>query len=521
MVAETAIDCDLLVVGAGINGAGIARDAAGRGLTVILCDKDDLGSHTSAASSKLIHGGLRYLEYREFGLVRKALAEREILLRSAPHIMRPLRFIMPQVAGGRPAWLIRAGLFLYDRLASREFLPGSASVDLSGHAAGASLKPEFTRAFAYSDGWVDDARLVVLNALDAHERGARVLPHTACEDVARRAGHWEARLVRASGPLAVRARGLVNATGPWAARLALRAGGDAPQRALRLVKGSHIVVPRLFDHPCGYLFQHADGRVVFALPFEGAFTLIGTTDVEFEGDPGTAAIGDAETRYLCDVANRYFGRQTGPGDVVWSYAGVRPLLADDAGSAAAVTRDYHLARDDDGPPLLSVFGGKITTYRRLAEEAVDWLAPRLGPVATPAWTAHAVLPGGDLFGAQPSNRGVREFDGWVAGLQQRHAWLPPALALRYARAYGTRSARLLDGCHGLADLGLEVAPGLYEAELRYLMAHEWAACAADVLWRRTKLGLHLRPGAARVIDAWMAGQRAAAALRRARVEDPV
>ncbi|MEW7847830.1 glycerol-3-phosphate dehydrogenase [Massilia aurea] len=521
MTTDTFIDCDLLVVGAGINGAGIARDAAGRGLKVILCDKDDLGSHTSSASSKLIHGGLRYLEHREFGLVRKALAEREILLRSAPHIMRPLRFIMPQVAGARPAWLIRAGLFLYDRLAPRDFLPGAETIDLAAHRAGAALRPEFARAFAYSDGWVDDARLVVLNALDAHERGAQVMPHTACDDVVRRAGHWEARLLRASGPLAVRARGLVNATGPWAARLALRAGGDAPQRALRLVKGSHIIVPRLFDHGCAYLFQHTDGRVVFALPYEGAFTLIGTTDVEFEGDPDNVAIADDEKQYLCALANTYFRRQVAPGDVVWSYSGVRPLLADDAGNAAAVTRDYHLARDGDGPPLLSVFGGKITTYRKLAEEALDWLAPRVGRPTAPAWTAHAVLPGGDLFGPRPDRRGVLEFDRWVAGLRQRSAWLPASLALRYARAYGTRVVRLLEGCNALADLGFEVAPGLYEAELRYLMTHEWASCATDVLWRRSKLGLHLRPGAGKAVDAWMAAQRAAAAIGRARVEDPV
>ena len=521
MATDRFIECDLLVVGAGINGAGIARDAAGRGLKVILCDKDDLGAHTSSASSKLIHGGLRYLEHREFGLVRKALAEREILLRSAPHITHPLRFIMPHVRGARPAWLIRAGLFLYDRLAARDFLPGAQTINLAGHTAGAALKPEYTRAFAYSDGWVDDARLVVLNALDAHERGAQVMPQTACDDVVRRAGHWEARLSRSGEQLAVRARGLVNATGPWAARLAVRAGGATPQRALRLVKGSHIVVPRLFDHACGYLFQHTDGRVVFALPYEDAFTLIGTTDVEFTGDPGRVTIADDEQAYLCALANLYFRRQIAPGDIVWSYAGVRPLLADEAGTAAAVTRDYHLARDGDGPPLLSVFGGKITTYRKLAEETLDWLAPRLGRPCAPAWTASAVLPGGDLFGATPDRRGVLEFDGWVAALRQRHDWLPTPLALRYARAYGTRVARLLAGCHALDDLGLEIAPGLYEAELRYLMAHEWASCSADVLWRRSKLGLYVRPGAAKAVDAWMAAEQAALAIGRARVAPPV
>ena len=511
MEAKLTIDCDLLVVGGGINGAGIARDAAGRGLRVVLCEKDDLGAHTSSASSKLIHGGLRYLEYREFGLVRKALAERETLLKSAPHIMRPLRFVMPHVPGQRPAWLIRAGLFLYDRLAPRAFLPASTAIDLAGHRAGAPLKPEFARAFAYSDGWVDDARLVVLNALDAHERGARVLTHAACDGAVRRAAHWEARIAQDGAPLTVRARGLVNAAGPWAARFAQRANRAAPHRALRLVKGSHIVVPRLFEHSCAYLFQHADGRVVFAIPYEDAFTLVGTTDVDFAGDPGAVAISDDETRYLCELANRYFRRQLVPGDVVWSYSGVRPLLDAAAGSAAAATRDYFLERDADGPPLLSVFGGKVTTYRKLAEEAVDWIAPLLGQTPTGAWTANAVLPGGDLFGPGPDTRAVLEFDRWVAALQRRHAWLPKPLALRYARAYGTRVEALLAGCGSLADLGLEVAQGLYEAELRYLVQYEWAACAQDVLWRRTKLGLHLRPGVADRIDAWISAERSVVA----------
>jgi len=501
------LDCDLLVVGGGINGAGIARDAAGRGLSVLLCDKDDLGAHTSSASSKLIHGGLRYLEHREFGLVRKALREREILLKSAPHIMRPLRFVMPHDGAGRPAWLIRAGLFLYDRLARREFLPPSAMLELGAHRAGAPLKPEFTRAFAYSDGWVDDARLVVLNAVDAHERGALVLPRTCCDAVERRRDHWSARLrptaASAGASIEVRARALVNATGPWAARFAAQLGSAAPARTLRLVKGSHIVVPRLFDHDCAYLFQHADRRVVFALPYEGAFTLIGTTDVDFQGDPGAASIDADEIAYLCTLANRYFRRQLSPRDVLWSYSGVRPLLDAGGSRAASVTRDYVLERDDHGAPLLSCFGGKITTYRKLAEQAVDWLAPLLG-CAQRSWTAHALLPGGDLFGAAPDARGVLQFDRWVAALRSRHEWLPPSLALRYARAYGTRVERLLAGCASLADLGAEVAPGLYEAELRYLVRHEWASCAADVLWRRTKLGLHLQPAAGALIDLWIA-----------------
>lgn len=505
------MDCDVLVVGGGINGAGIARDAAGRGLRVILCDKDDLGAHTSSASSKLVHGGLRYLEHHAFGLVRKALAEREVLLRSAPHIMRPLRFVMPHGAGGsgqRPAWLIRAGLFLYDRLAPREFLPGSEAVDLAGHRAGGPLKPAFTRGFVYSDGWVDDARLVVLNALDAHERGAAVHTHTRASGFARHPGHWTATLEGAGGSRKVRARCLVNAAGPWAGRIAALAQGAAPsaQRRLRLVKGSHIVVPRLFDHKYAYIFQHPDGRIVFAMPYEGAFTLIGTTDVDFTGDPDGVGIAEAETSYLCALANRYFRRQVWPSDVVWSYSGVRPLLEDASSSAANATRDYLLGRDSAGAPLLNVFGGKITTYRRLAEEAVDWISTALGQ-ARPAWTAQALLPGGDLFGDRPDKRGVLEFDRWVALLERRHDWLPPALAQRWARAYGTRIETLLAGATRLEELGEELAPGLYAAELAYLVRHEWAACAEDVLWRRSKLGLHVPPGCADRIDAWIATRR--------------
>ena len=504
---DTQMECDVLVVGGGINGAGIARDAAGRGLRVLLCDKDDLGSHTSSASSKLIHGGLRYLEHRAFGLVRKALAERETLLCSAPHIMHPLRFVMPHDAAQRPAWLIRAGLFLYDRLAPRAFLPASSTIALAGHRAGGPLKPAFTRGFAYSDGWVDDARLVVLNALDAHERGAVVLTHTRCTAFERHPHYWTATLVQGGRSIQVRARCLVNAAGPWAARVAHAATGSAPRHRLRLVKGSHIVVPRLFEHEYAYIFQHPDGRIVFAMPYEGAFTLIGTTDVEFHGDPDQVGIAATETAYLCELANRYFRRQIAPADVVWAYSGVRPLLEDEAASASAATRDYLLGRDTAGAPLLSVFGGKITTFRRLAEEAADWISGALGQ-ARPGWTAQAVLPGGDLFGSVPGSRGVLEFDRWVAALERRHPWLPSSLALRWARAYGTRAEILLAGAAGLDALGAEVVPGLYAAELRYLMRHEWASCAEDVLWRRTKLGLHLPPGCAIEVDAWMDAARA-------------
>ena len=496
------IDCDLLVVGGGINGVGIARDAAGRGLSVVLCEKDDLASHTSSASSKLIHGGLRYLEHFEFGLVRKALIEREVLLRSAPHIMWPLRFVMPHDEGQRPAWLIRAGLYLYDSLARREFLPGSRALALAGHPAGAPLKGRFTRAFEYSDGWVDDARLVVLAALDARERGARILTRTTCGALRRTATHWQATLTRPDGQATqVSARCLVNAAGPWAPGLL---SGAQP---LRLIKGSHIVVPRLFDHPYAYIFQHPDGRIVFTIPYERDFTLIGTTDLDYQGDLDRVAISADEIAYLCQLVNRYFERQTSPADVVWSYAGVRPLVQEEGASAAAVTRDFRLDHDTDGAPLLTVYGGKITTFRRLAEQALDWIAPALG-VRAAGWTAGACLPGGDLFGERPSSRGVLEFDQWLAGLQRRHPWLPPALAARYARAYGTRASCLLAGCAAIGDLGREIVPGLYAAEAEYLVEQEWAMSAADILWRRTKLGLHLPAGSAAVLDAWLAARAA-------------
>ena len=507
------IDCDVLVVGGGINGAAIARDAAGRGLRVVLCEKDDLAQHTSSASSKLIHGGLRYLEHYEFGLVRKALVEREVLLRSAPHIMRPLRFVMPhdESGGARPAWLIRAGLFLYDRLARREFLPGSHAIDLRSHPAGAPLQARYTRGFMYSDGWVDDARLVVLNALDARERGATILTRTRCLAPQRHATHWSVTLDGVDSQLRVHARCLVNAAGPWAARF-LDAMPDLPgSRALRLIKGSHILVPRLFEHPHAYIFQHPDGRIVFALPYEGAFTLIGTTDVDYQGDLDKVATSPEEVAYLCQLANRYFVRAVTPSDVVWSYAGVRPLVEDAAASAQAATRDFRLETSTAGAPLLSVFGGKITTCRKLAEQAVDWIAPALGKPA-PAWTAGACLPGGDVAGQRPDKRGVLEFGAWTAAQAARYPWLPPQLLQRYARAYGTRIDTLLARRDKLADMGQEVVPGLYAAEIEYLVAHEWARCAADILWRRSKLGLHVAPGSASRLDEWLIARQPALAF---------
>ncbi|MET3629922.1 glycerol-3-phosphate dehydrogenase [Burkholderia sp. 572] len=497
---------DLLVVGGGINGAGIARDAAGRGLSVLLCEQDDLASHTSSCSTKLIHGGLRYLEYNEFGLVRKALQERETLLRAAPHIMGPLRFVMPHMPNLRPAWLIRLGLFLYDHLAKRELLPGSRGIDMRRHAAGAPLIDSIKRGFVYSDGWVDDARLVVLNALDAKERGAEILTRTKLVSAERRGDEWEARLQNADGSIrVVHARAIANAAGPWVGELLHGALGRGAHHSVRLVKGSHIVTRRLFDHDHAYIFQNPDKRIIFAIPYEHDFTLIGTTDVEYTSDPAKVAIDRDETQYLCDSINRYFKRKISPADVHWTYSGVRPLLEDEnAANASAVTRDYRLEMDEGaGAPLLSVFGGKITTFRKLAEEAGDMLSRALGRDAA-TWTAGVALPGGDIANAK--------FDVFAAAFAKRHPWLPAALARRYARAYGTRAERVIDGAKSLADLGTEIAPGIHDAELRYLRDTEWATCAQDVLWRRSKLGLHVAPGTldavTAAVDAWFAAAHA-------------
>jgi glycerol-3-phosphate dehydrogenase len=487
---------DLLVIGGGVNGAGIARDAAGRGISVLLCEQHDLAAHTSSASTKLIHGGLRYLEHGEFGLVRKALAERETLLSIAGHLVHPLDFVLPHDQHLRPAWMIRAGLFLYDHLARRRRLHGSQAIDLRRHAAGAALQARFARGFLYADAKADDARLVVVNALDARERGATVLTRARVASMVRGQDHWRAKLAHDGTTREVTARALVNAAGPWAARVHAGALGSHAGHGLRLVKGSHIVVPSLYPAPYAYIFQNEDRRIVFAIPYEGAFTLIGTTEVEYHGDPGSVSASAAEAAYLCRVASRYFARPVAPDSIVWTYAGVRPLLADESTEAGAVSRDYALEVDRTGPPLLSVFGGKITTYRRLAEEALGHLAPLLG-ASTRAWTAGAPLPGGDF------PRGGYERYG--AALPAQHPALPDALIRRYARLYGTRAARILDGVRAAADLGREVLPGLYERELDYLRNQEWALTARDILWRRTKLGLHLPRDAEPVLDHWLAG----------------
>jgi len=493
--------CDVCIVGGGINGAGIARDLAGRGCKVVLCEKDDLGAHTSSSSTKLIHGGLRYLEYYEFSLVRKALAEREVLLKSAPHIMWPLRFVMPHDPSMRPVWMIRIGLFLYDHLARREVLPASGTVDLRSHPAGRPLKPSFRKGFVYSDGWVDDARLVVLNAIDAVERGATVLTRTRCVDARRGDAHWQVRLEGEGGRWhELRARALVNAAGPWAAQFLDEAVHRPQPKSLRLVKGSHIVVPRLFEHDHAYIFQNPDKRIIFAIPYEGDFTLIGTTDVEHHGPVGEARIDAAEVAYLCEQASRYFAQPVRPAQVVWTYSGVRPLLDDESGDPAAVTRDYQLDLDRAGAPLLTVWGGKITTFRKLAEEVGDALAGPLA-IAGPAWTHGTAFPGGDLKAwIGKAQRPDTDFVRFVQALSLRHPDLDPSLLHRLARAYGARVELLFAG----GGLGPEVVPGLHEAELSYLHDHEWARSADDVLWRRSKLGLHLTPAERAQVADWCA-----------------
>jgi glycerol-3-phosphate dehydrogenase len=515
-------ECDVLIVGGGINGVGIARDLAGRGWRVLLCEQDDLAAHTSSSSTKLIHGGLRYLEHYEFALVRKALLEREVLLRSAPHIMRPLRFVMPHDPSMRPAWMIRLGIFLYDHLARRQVLPGSEGIDLRMHATGVPLKPQFTRGFAYSDGWVDDARLVVLNALDAQARGATLCTRTRCVWAQRSLTGWSARLQASDGAQHdAHASALVNAAGPWAesflretARAAL--GETLATKSLRLVKGSHIVVPRCFEHDHAYIFQNPDKRIIFAIPYEERFTLIGTTDVEWHGDLARPHIDAEEAAYLCDQASRYFTKPVAPHDVVWSYSGVRPLLDDAAGDPSAVTRDYLLESNaaEGAAPLLSVWGGKITTYRKLAEEAADEVGRLLGR-ARPAWTEGAFLPGGDLsawIGAirQPE----ADIGRFTDVLRRRHAWLPARLTQRLARAYGARVDRIVGAAKSLRDLGEEIAPGLHEAELHYLMSEEWAREGDDVLWRRSKLGLHFSDAQREQVAQWMRRSAATADTTR-------
>ena len=492
---------DLLIVGGGINGAGIARDAAGRGLSVLVCERGDLAGATSSASTKLIHGGLRYLEHYEFRLVREALAEREVLLALAPHIIRPMRFVLPHAPHLRPAWMIRIGMFLYDRLGGRKRLPGSHAIDLTRDPAGAPLQEPFRRGFVYSDCWVDDARLVVLNAMDAAARGAVVRTRTALTAARRDGALWRATLHDAdTGTTAeVAARILVNVAGPWVHQVVTQTLGRTPAHRVRLVKGSHIVVPKIFDGPHAYIFQNPDRRVIFAIPYEGLFTLIGTTEQVFEGDPARVAIDAAETAYLCESVSRFFRRPVTAPDVVWSYAGVRPLYDDGKTDPSAITRDYVLDLDAGTrageAPALSVYGGKITTYRRLAEQVLDRLRPHL-PDLKPAWTATAPLPGGDIANA--------DFDAFAADLQARYPELDAAYLTALGRRHGTRAKALLSDARTAADLGDHFGGGLYAREVDWLMRHEWARDADDVLWRRTKCGLHMNAAGRDRLARWMA-----------------
>lgn len=477
---------DLLIVGGGVNGAGIARDAVGRGASVLLVEQDDLASYTSSASTKLIHGGLRYLEYYEFRLVREALTERERLLKMAPHIMWPMRFVLPHSKLVRPAWMLRAGLFLYDHLASNMTLPKSRAIDFRTHSSGRPLKSDYTKGFVYSDGWVQDSRLVVLNAIDAAERGADIRTRTRLVHAERVNGLWQATLEdRNTGTTqVVQARALVNAAGPWVARLLADTLKIPNSKSVRLVKGSHIIVPRVFEGPQAYIFQNPDKRIVFAIPYEQNFTLIGTTDIPWKDAPGRVGIAPDEVTYLCESVNRYFKAEVKESDVVWSYAGLRPLYDDASANASAVTRDYVLDLDtQNGAPLLSIFGGKITTYRKLAEHALEKLAPVLPAVAGGSWTANEVLPGGDI--------GEGGFEAALGRLRRAAPWLAASLSWRLLRNYGSRTYEIIGEANAMTDLGEVLGGDLTTREVDYLIEREWARTAEDVLWRRSKLGLHL------------------------------
>ncbi|MNO55219.1 Aerobic glycerol-3-phosphate dehydrogenase [compost metagenome] len=488
-------DCyDLAVIGGGINGVGIAADAAGRGLKVFLCEKDDLAQHTSSASSKLIHGGLRYLEHYEFRLVREALAEREVLLAKAPHIVKPMRFVLPHRPHLRPAWMIRAGLFLYDHLGKRKRLGASRSLRFG---PGYPLKPAITRGFEYADCAVDDARLVVLNAMAARENGAHIHTRTRCLRAERVDGLWHVELQQADGSVhSIRARALVNAAGPWVASFIkddLKL--DAPY-GIRLIQGSHLIVPRLYEGDHAYILQNEDQRIVFCIPYLDRFTLIGTTDREYSGDPAKVAITEQETDYLLKVVNAHFNHQLSRSDILHTYSGVRPLCNDESDNPSAVTRDYTLALSaaQGEAPLLSVFGGKLTTYRKLAESAMAELKPFFSQMSQ-SWTAHSALPGGE---------GMSTPQALVDDLLTQHQWLAPDIAKRWAVTYGSRTWQLLEGVNGPDDLGQAIGGGLFTREVDYLRETEWAVSTQDILWRRTKLGLFTSDSEQRALADYLA-----------------
>ncbi|ASQ02681.1 glycerol-3-phosphate dehydrogenase [Sinorhizobium meliloti WSM1022] len=496
---------DVFVIGGGINGCGIARDAAGRGYSVALAEMSDFASGTSSGSTKLIHGGLRYLEHYEFRLVREALMEREVLWAMAPHVIWPMRFVLPFHKGGpRPAWLIRLGLFLYDHIGGRKLLPATKTLDMTRDPAGAPLKRLFTKAFEYSDGWVDDARLVVLNARDAADRGARIMARTRVVSARREGGRWaiEIESTETGARETMRARMLVNAAGPWVDRVLSEAVGNNDVRNVRLVQGSHIVVKKKFDDPRAYFFQNPDGRIMFAIPYQDEFTLIGTTDRDFTGNPADVRISDAEIDYLCRAASEYFSDPVGREDIVWTYSAVRPLFDDGASKAQEATRDYVLRVENGDAPLLNVFGGKLTTYRRLAESALEKIGETIGEKGR-KWTAGSHLPGGDFPAAG--------YDDEVAKLRMRYPFLAASHARRLVRLYGTRAAQLLGNAASEADLGKHFGADLYAAEVDWLIGREWALRAEDVLWRRTKLGLKFSRAQTAELEEYMRGAVNAAA----------
>ncbi len=490
---------DLFIIGGGVNGAGIARDAAGRGLSVVLCEKDDLAEGTSSRSGKLVHGGLRYLEYYEFRLVREALIEREVLLNAAPHIIWPMRFVLPHSPDDRPAWLVRLGLFLYDHLGGRKKLPGTRTLDLRRDPEGAPIKDKYTRGFEYSDCWVDDARLVVLNAIDAAEHGARVYTRTACTSARRDGDAWAIEMTDTeTGEVhRLRARAVVNAGGPWVNDIINRVTGTNSRRNVRLVKGSHLITPKFWEGANAYLVQNHDKRVIFINPYEGDKALIGTTDIPFDGKPEDVRAEDDEIDYLLAAVNRYFKLKLRREDVLETFSGVRPLYDDGQGNPSAVTRDYVFDLETSaGAPLLNVFGGKITTFRKLSEHALQKLKG-VFPQMKGDWTAKAPLPGGDIPNA--------DFLGFLGALQDDYPWLPRKLAHHYGRLYGTRTRMILGDARSLADLGRHFGALLYEAEARYLREHEWARHADDVLIRRTKQALHMTPEERQAFTDWFDG----------------
>lgn len=474
------IEYDLVIIGGGINGTAIARDAAGRGLSVLLCEKDDLASHTSSASTKLIHGGLRYLEQYEFRLVRESLKEREMLWRAAPHIIWPLRFVLPYDKGLRPAWLLRLGLFIYDHIGGRKKLPATKTVKLGKSPHSGILKKRFKKGFEYSDCWVEDARLVVLNALDAQSKGAEICTRATVNNLTAFEGRYSAEIIQNGAMSNIKARAVVNAAGPWVEEILLKIKRTKNDSSVRLVKGSHIVTKKLFEGDHAYIFQNADNRIIFAIPYEVDFTLIGTTDLPYSASEGPARISDEEISYLCSAASEYFNDEIKYDDVVWTYSGVRPLYDDKSESASTVTRDYVLDLEEFTPhaPFLSVYGGKITTSRKLAEHVLEKLEPFFANIK-PAWTASARFPGGDILNA--------DFKNFYNRLSDLHPTVPPKTLMHLARRYGTRISLILNDKN--SSLGRMFGEVLSEAEVSYLVKHEWAKTADDILWRRTKTGL--------------------------------